>query len=93
MWDNRNYYNGLSVLPYNGGAYKQAPFQDCTEEEYERLLSYLEDIDLTDIIELEDDKSEVVLSFSGDFNAMMAMMIKTPITNFINTLSTNLGKI
>ena len=55
MWDNRNYYNGLSVLPYNGGAYKQAPFQDCTEEEYERLLSYLEDIDLTDIIELEDD--------------------------------------
>ena len=46
-----------------------------------------------DIIELEDDKSEVVLSFSGDFNAMMAIMIKTPITNFINTLSTNLEKI
>jgi ribonucleoside-triphosphate reductase (thioredoxin) len=55
MWDNRNHYNGLSVLPYNGGTYKQAPFQDCTKEEYERLFSYLEDIDLTDIIELEDD--------------------------------------
>ncbi|TLP81017.1 SRPBCC family protein [Maribacter sp. ACAM166] len=46
-----------------------------------------------DISELENEKSEVTLSFSGEFNAMMAMMIKTPITNFINTLSNNLGKI
>ncbi len=46
-----------------------------------------------DITELNGDKSEVVLSFSGEFNAMMGMMIKTPITNFINTLSKNLGKI
>tara|TARA_R110001592_G_scaffold40088_4_gene131808 strand:+ start:5530 stop:7344 length:1815 start_codon:yes stop_codon:yes gene_type:complete len=55
MWDNKNHYNGLSVLPYNGGTYKQAPFQDCTQEEYERLFSYLNDIDLTNIIELDDD--------------------------------------
>ena len=40
-----------------------------------------------------DNTSEVVLSFAGEFNAMMAMMIKNPITNFINTLSDNLGKI
>ncbi|MFX0557306.1 SRPBCC family protein [Maribacter sp. CXY002] len=46
-----------------------------------------------DILELSNDTSEVVLSFSGEFNAMMAMMIKNPITNFINTLSENLGKI
>tara|TARA_R110002126_G_scaffold193983_1_gene342214 strand:+ start:523 stop:915 length:393 start_codon:yes stop_codon:yes gene_type:complete len=46
-----------------------------------------------DILELENEKSEVILSFSGEFNAMMAMMIKTPITNFINTLSTNLANI
>jgi len=45
------------------------------------------------ISEMESNKSEVVLSFSGEFNAMMAMMIKSPITNFINTLSTNLSKI
>ena len=25
MWDNREHYNGLSVLPYNGGTYQQAP--------------------------------------------------------------------
>ncbi|TVZ15160.1 SRPBCC family protein [Maribacter sp. MAR_2009_72] len=46
-----------------------------------------------DIIELSTEKSEVTLSFNGEFNAMMAMMIKTPITNFIKTLSTNLAKV
>jgi hypothetical protein len=38
-------------------------------------------------------QSEVTLSFEGQFNAMMAMMVKTPITNFINTLSANLDKV
>lgn len=40
-----------------------------------------------------DDSSEVLLSFEGAFNAMMAMMIKNPITNFMGTLSDNLGKL
>jgi hypothetical protein len=38
-------------------------------------------------------ESEVTLSFSGEFNAMMAMMIKTPITNFMNTLAHNLAQV
>jgi len=46
-----------------------------------------------DIHDIQNNESEIVLSFSGEFNAMMAMMIKNPITNFINTLATNLGKI
>tara|TARA_R110002049_G_scaffold13497_5_gene58322 strand:+ start:1361 stop:1753 length:393 start_codon:yes stop_codon:yes gene_type:complete len=46
-----------------------------------------------DIIALSDSQSEVTLSFEGKFNAMMAMMIKSPITNFIETLSKNLGKV
>lgn len=46
-----------------------------------------------DIIELDPNKTEVTLSFSGEFNAMMAMMIKKPITNFIGTLSENMSKI
>ncbi|APQ16463.1 orotate phosphoribosyltransferase [Maribacter hydrothermalis] len=46
-----------------------------------------------DILEVNNEKSEVTLSFTGEFNAMMAMMIKKPITNFINTLATNLEKI
>ena len=46
-----------------------------------------------DIVSVNENESEVIISFSGEFNAMMAMMIKTPITNFISTLSENLGKI
>ncbi|MDB4108233.1 SRPBCC family protein [Flavobacteriaceae bacterium] len=37
-------------------------------------------------------KSEVVLNFEGDFNPMMAMMIKGPITKFIETLAMNIPK-
>jgi ribonucleoside-diphosphate reductase alpha chain len=53
MWYNRNEYNGISVLPYDGGTYVQAPFEDCTEEEYKELLPYLQAIDLTQVIEEE----------------------------------------
>ena len=54
MWDNRDRYNGISVLPYAGGTYKQAPFEDCSEDEYRRLYSSLQGVDLTKVIELED---------------------------------------
>ena len=40
-----------------------------------------------------DTESEVGLSFEGEFNAMMAMMIKAPITNFMETLSANMSRI
>ncbi len=46
-----------------------------------------------DIAVISDKESEVTLSFEGQFNAMMAMMIKHPITNFMSTLSENLEKI
>ncbi|MEP0262895.1 SRPBCC family protein [Dokdonia sp.] len=45
------------------------------------------------ITQVEDTKSEVQLSFEGEFNAMMSMMIKGPITKFIETLATNLDRI
>jgi ribonucleoside-diphosphate reductase alpha chain len=54
MWENRKHYNGLSVLPYNGGTYIQAPFEDITEEKYERMLETLKDVDLSKVIEIED---------------------------------------
>jgi ribonucleoside-triphosphate reductase (thioredoxin) len=54
MWENRDFYNGLSVLPYDGGSYIQAPFEDCTEEEYERLFAKLQSIDLSKVVELQD---------------------------------------
>jgi len=54
MWSNREHYNGLSVLPYDGGTYKQAPFEDCTEVEYNRMMESLKDVDLTKIVEVDD---------------------------------------
>jgi ribonucleoside-diphosphate reductase alpha chain len=54
MWDNKEYYNGLSVLPYDGGTYIQAPFEDCTKEKYEELMKTLTEVDLSKVIEIED---------------------------------------
>jgi len=55
MWENRAHYNGLSVLPHDGGSYVQAPFTDCSKEEYEEMLGYLAAVDLTNVIEMQDD--------------------------------------
>jgi carbon monoxide dehydrogenase subunit G len=46
-----------------------------------------------DLREVTPEETEVNLSFEGEFNAMMAMMIKGPITNFLGTLSEKLGGI
>lgn len=54
MWKNREHYNGLSVLPYWGGTYQQAPFEDITKEEYEKRVSRLTSMDLTNIVEEDD---------------------------------------
>jgi len=54
MWENRENYTGLSVLPYDGGSYTQAPFTDITKEEYERLEQTLHGVDLSRVIELSD---------------------------------------
>jgi len=55
MWDNKNHYNGLSVLPYDGGTYTQAPFEDITEEKYNEMMEVLTDIDLTQVVEVNDE--------------------------------------
>jgi ribonucleoside-diphosphate reductase alpha chain len=54
MWENKEYYNGLSVLPYDGGSYIQAPFEDITVEKYHQMMESLSGIDLTKVIELDD---------------------------------------
>ena len=54
MWNNREHYNGLSVLPFDGGTYKQAPFEDCTKAIYEEMMKSLSGVDLSKIVELED---------------------------------------
>lgn len=54
MWLNREYYNGLSVLPYNGGTYTQAPFEDIDEAEFNKMSKVLSEVDLTKVIETDD---------------------------------------
>ena len=54
MWTNRNYYNGIAVMPYDGGHYIQPPFEDCTKEKYETMMKTLKKVDLSKIIETED---------------------------------------
>jgi ribonucleoside-diphosphate reductase alpha chain len=54
MWQNREVYNGLSVLPYSDHTYVQAPFEDITEEEYNKRISTLHSVDLTKVMEIDD---------------------------------------
>jgi ribonucleoside-diphosphate reductase alpha chain len=54
MWENKESYNGLSVLNYDGGSYTQAPFEDITEEKYNQLMETLKDVDLSNIVEMDD---------------------------------------
>lgn len=67
MWENRDYYNGISIIPYDGGSYKQAPFEEITKEKYEELYKKLEQIDITQIVELENnvDHKQIVACAGG----------------------------
>ena len=55
MWENKNTFNGLAVLPYDNGSYTQAPFEDISEKKFLEMESYLNDIDLTKVTELSDE--------------------------------------
>jgi len=54
MWKNRDHYNGLAVLPHDGGTYVQAPFEDITKQKYDEMSRTLQGVDLTKVVELED---------------------------------------
>ena len=54
MWKNRADYTGISVLPYDGGSYVQAPFEDCSEETFNEMMKHLHNINLADVIEADD---------------------------------------
>ena len=55
MWNNRECYNGLSVLPYDGGSYTQAPFEDITKTEFNKRVKLLNDVNLSSITEETDE--------------------------------------
>ena len=69
MWENRFTYSGLSVLNYDGGTYKDAPFQEVSRKYFDAKLKYIQEneIDLTKITEEEDNTTQADnLACSGD---------------------------
>ena len=42
------------MLPDDGGTYVQAPFENCTKEQYEEMVKSLTSLDLTKIVEFDD---------------------------------------
>ena len=54
MWNNRDSFTALSVLPYDDHSYVQAPFEDITKEEFEEKIKILHNINLDNIVEHED---------------------------------------
>lgn len=67
MWNNRHLYSGISLLPYDGGTYVQAPFEDCTKDIYDQYMNKVKTIDLRQIVETEDNttKTETVACSGG----------------------------
>jgi ribonucleoside-triphosphate reductase len=55
MWKYKETFNGLSVLPYFGGSYIQAPFEDITKEQFEEMAQHLHSIDLSKVVEFSDE--------------------------------------
>jgi len=45
VWDHFDEISGVSFLPYDGGTYRQAPYEECTEEQYNELKAKMPKID------------------------------------------------
>ena len=54
MWKHRDIYSGISLLPYDGGTYKQAPFEACDKQTFDDTMALIKEIDLKNVIETED---------------------------------------
>jgi len=68
LWTNREFYNGLSVLPFSDHTYIQSPFDDITKEKYHHLMETLKYVDLSKIVEYDDETDlagEIACGASG----------------------------
>jgi len=66
-WKNFDQLSGVSFLPYDGGSYKQAPYEECTEEEYKALKSRTPIINWSAFVENDDNtiSSQTLACVSG----------------------------
>lgn len=59
MWKNRNSYSGISLLPFDGGNYQQAPFEECTKDKFEEMSKLVKEIDLKMVREEMDNTNRI----------------------------------
>ncbi len=58
VWDNWDNFIGVTFLPYDGGSYELAPYEECTEEEYNNLLTSMKPFDVKLLEEIEKEETE-----------------------------------
>lgn len=54
LWEDRFQYAAVSLLPFSDSIYQQAPFEDCDKETFDKFNKMVNEIDLTKVLELED---------------------------------------
>lgn len=54
LWNDRYQYAAVSLLPFSDAVYQQAPFEDCSKDTFEKFDKMVKEVDLTKVIELED---------------------------------------
>jgi hypothetical protein len=59
LWDNKDSYTAISLLPFDGGNYQQAPFEECTKETFDKLNNSVKDIDLSKVMEDSDNTNRI----------------------------------
>jgi ribonucleoside-diphosphate reductase alpha chain len=58
LWENKEYFTALSFLPEDLGTYVQAPFETITEEKFNEIVGKLHEVDLSKVIEVEDNTDQ-----------------------------------
>ena len=54
LWEDRDSYAAVSLLPFSDAIYQQSPFEDCTREVFEKYNTMVKEVDLTKVLEMQD---------------------------------------
>jgi ribonucleoside-triphosphate reductase len=58
VWNNFDEISGISFLPWDGGTYRQAPYEECDEDQYKALLDKMPATITWDVLSEQDDNVE-----------------------------------
>lgn len=59
LWEEREHYTGISLLPFDNGSYTQAPFEECTKEVFEKMSAQIKNVNLQEVREMEDNTKRI----------------------------------